>query len=207
MGTELHGKTLALIGLGRIGRQVAVRMQSFGMKIVGYDPAVSREEAAKLDIQWLGLEELYPQADYISVHVPLVKQTKNMINLEVLQKCKRGVRLVNCARGGIINEEEAIIALDIGLCDGIAVDVYEQHPPTNRKFVEHEKVLCTPHLGASTKEAQVRVAVEVAEQLVNFSRGESVWACVNPSTLPNRVTTPNRDASIGSGNNSNSSLS
>ena len=204
MGTELHGKTLALIGLGRIGRQVAVRMQSFGMKIIGYDPAISREEAAKLDIQWVSLEELYPQADYISVHVPLVKQTKNMINLEVLQKCKRGVRLVNCARGGILNEEEAIIALDIGLCDGIAVDVYEQHPPANRKFVEHEKVLCTPHLGASTKEAQVRVAVEVAEQLINFSKGESVWACLNPSTLLNRVITLS-NASTGSCNNSNNS--
>lgn len=209
MGTELHGKILALIGLGRIGRQVAVRMQSFGMKIIGYDPAVSREEAAKLDIQWVSLEDLYPQADYISVHVPLVKQTKNMINLEVLQKCKRGVRLVNCARGGIINEEEAIIALDIGLCDGIAVDVYEQHPPSNRKFVEHEKVLCTPHLGRSTKEAQVRVAVEVAEQLINFSKGKSVWACVNPATLVNRVISLNdTNASTGSGNNStNSSMS
>ena len=207
MGTELHGKTLALIGLGRIGRQVAVRMQSFGMRIIGYDPAVSREEAAKLDIQWVAMDELYPQADYISVHVPLVKQTRNLINLEVFQKCKRGVRIVNCARGGIINEEEAIIALDIGLCDGIAVDVYEQHPPTNRKFVEHEKVLCTPHLSASTREAQVRVAVEVAEQLVNFSRGESVQFCVNPSTLLNRAASLNQNVSSSCNNSNNSSMS
>lgn len=184
MGTELYGKTLGVIGLGRIGREVATRMQSFGMRTIGFDPIVSKEESAKYNIEQMSLEEMYPQVDYITLHVPLIKQTKNMINLEVLQKCKKGVRVVNCARGGIINEEEAIIAMDQGLCDGIAVDVYEQEPPTNRKFVEHEKVLCTPHLGASTKEAQVRVAVEVAEQLVCITKGQSVWGCVNPATLP-----------------------
>jgi len=184
MGTELFGKTLGIIGLGRIGREVAIRMQSFGMKTIGYDPIVSKEEAAKHNIEAMSLDELYPQVDYITLHVPLIKETKNMINLEVLKKCKKGVRVVNCARGGIINEDEAIVALDQGVCAGIAVDVYEQEPPTNRKFVEHEKVLCTPHLGASTNEAQVRVAVEVAEQLVCLTKNESVWGCVNPSTLP-----------------------
>lgn len=184
MGNELYGKTLGVIGLGRIGREVATRMQSFGMRTIGFDPIVSKEESAKYNIEQMSLDELYPQVDYITLHVPLIKQTRNMINLEVLQKCKKGVRIVNCARGGIINEEEAIIALDQGICGGIAVDVYEQEPPANRKFVEHEKVLCTPHLGASTKEAQVRVAVEVAEQLVCLTKGESVWGCVNPATLP-----------------------
>ena len=159
-------------------------MQSFGMRIIGFDPIVSKEEAAKFNVESMSLDELYPQVDYITLHVPLIPQTVNMINLEVFKKCKKGVRIVNCARGGIINEDEAIIAMDQGLCGGIAVDVYREEPPKNRKFVEHEKVLCTPHLGASTKEAQVRVAVEVAEQLVCLTRGEMVWGCVNPSTLP-----------------------
>ena len=184
MGTELYGKTLGIVGLGRIGKEVAIRMQSFGMKTIGFDPIVSKEDAAKFNVHAMSLDELYPQVDYITLHVPLIPQTRNMINLEVFKKCKKGVRIVNCARGGIINEEEAIAAMDQGLCGGIAVDVYEQEPPTNRKFVEHEKVLCTPHLGASTKEAQVRVAVEVAEQLVCLTKGESVWGCVNPTTLP-----------------------
>ena len=184
MGSELHGKTLGIVGLGRIGKEVALRMQSFGMRTIGFDPIVSKEEAAKFNVESMSLDELYPQVDYITLHVPLIPQTVNMINLEVFKKCKKGVRIVNCARGGIINEDEAIIAMDQGLCGGIAVDVYREEPPKNRKFVEHEKVLCTPHLGASTKEAQVRVAVEVAEQLVCLTRGEMVWGCVNPSTLP-----------------------
>ncbi|KAK4336938.1 hypothetical protein RND71_044092 [Anisodus tanguticus] len=186
MGTELYGKTLGIIGLGRIGKELATRMQAFGMKTIGYDPIVSKEEAAKFNIESMSLEEMWPQVDYISLHVPLIKATKNLINLEVFQKCKKGVRVINCARGGVINEDEAIVALDQGLCDGIAVDVYEEEPPTNRKFVEHEKVLCTPHIGASTKEAQVRVAVDVAEQLVCLMNGNPVWGCVNPTTLPSK---------------------
>lgn len=99
MGTELYGKTLGIIGLTKIGKEVASRMQSFGMKTIGYDPTVSKEDAARSNIKSVSLEELYPQVDYISVHTPLVKQTKNLINLEVLQKCKKGVRIVNCSKG------------------------------------------------------------------------------------------------------------
>ncbi|XP_033248912.1 D-3-phosphoglycerate dehydrogenase-like [Drosophila miranda] len=148
-GTELYGKTLAVLGLGRIGREVAIRMKTWGMKIIGYDPITTEAEAKAVGIQKLSLEEIWPLADYITVHTPLIPATRNLISTETLAKCKKGVKVVNVARGGIIDEQAIIDALESGQVAGAAFDV-----------------VATPHLGASTAEAQVRVAVEVAEQFI-----------------------------------------
>ncbi|CAD5214943.1 unnamed protein product [Bursaphelenchus xylophilus] len=183
MGTEVHGKTLAIIGLGRIGQIVAGQMQAFGMTTIGFDPMVSAETAAKSGIEWLPLEEIWKRADYITVHVPLIPQTKNLINLEVLRKCRKGVKIINVARGGIVNEEEIVEALNEGICGGFAVDVYTEEPPTNRALIDHPKVSCLPHLGASTIEAQERVAVEVAENIVALNEGRGLFGALNGHCL------------------------
>jgi D-3-phosphoglycerate dehydrogenase len=126
MGTELYGKTLAILGLGRIGREVANRMRAFGMNIIGYDPIVTPEQAANFQIEFKTLEEIWPVADFISIHVPLLKETENLINREVLSKCKKGFRIVNCARGGIIDEEALLAALNSQHCAGAALDVFRE---------------------------------------------------------------------------------
>lgn len=168
MGSELYGKTLAILGLGRIGREVASRMRAFGMNIIGYDPIVSVEDAAKFNIESKSLEEIWPEADYISIHVPLMPETKNLINADVMSKCKRGFRLVNCARGGIVEENDLLEALKAGQCAGAGLDVFSEEPTKNLDLVRHNNVICTPHLGASSIEAQNRVAVDIAEQIVKF---------------------------------------
>lgn len=125
VGTELYGKTLAIVGLGRIGKEVANRMRAFGMNIIGYDPIVSAEDAAKANIEFKSLEEIWPVSDYISIHVPLLKETENLINTEVINKCKKGFRVVNCARGGIIDEDALLVALNNGQCAGAGLDVFK----------------------------------------------------------------------------------
>ncbi|XP_044751154.1 D-3-phosphoglycerate dehydrogenase [Coccinella septempunctata] len=171
-GHELYGKTLAIIGLGRIGKEVATRMQSWGMKTIGFDPIVSAEEAKKFNVESMDLEKIWPLADYITVHTPLIPQTRNMINDKVFSACKKGVCIVNVARGGIICEKDLLVALQDGRCGGAALDVFEQEPPTDPvtlELIQHPKVIATPHLGASTSEAQIRVAVEIAEQIIALS--------------------------------------
>lgn len=172
-GHEICGKILGIIGLGRIGREVAIRMQAWGMKTVGYDPIVSAEEAKKFNVQFLELEEIWPIVDYITLHTPLIPETANMINSKVLAKCKKGVKIINVARGGIVDEEALLKAIEEGRCGGAGIDVFEQEPPTNSvtlKLIQNPKVVATPHLGASTSEAQVRVAVEVAEQFIALAK-------------------------------------
>ncbi|KAJ8965847.1 hypothetical protein NQ317_000474 [Molorchus minor] len=145
-GHELCGKTLAILGLGRIGKEVALRMQAWGMKTIGYDPIVSAEDAKTFNVESLTLEEIWPLADYITVHTPLIPQTKNLICEAVLNKCKKGVRIVNVARGGIINESDLLQALKSGQCGGAALDVYEQEPPTSPitlELIQH-KSSCNP---------------------------------------------------------------
>ncbi|CAK9816038.1 D-3-phosphoglycerate dehydrogenase [Anthophora plagiata] len=166
-GYELFGKTLAVLGMGRIGREVARRMQAFGMTVIAFDPVLTHELANQLDIQKLSLDEIWPIADYITVHTPLIPQTKNLINSTTLAKCKAGVRVVNVARGGIVDEEALLNALKSGQCGGAALDVFIEEPPKNPvtlELIAHPKVIATPHLGASTAEAQTRVAVEIAQQ-------------------------------------------
>ncbi|XP_033106253.1 D-3-phosphoglycerate dehydrogenase-like [Anneissia japonica] len=187
MGTELQGKTLAIVGLGRIGREVATRMQSFGMKTIGFDPLVSAEEAEEFNVKWLTVDEIWPLADYITVHVPLIPPTKGMLNDTTFAKCKKGVRVLNIARGGIYEEEAIIRALDSGQCGGAALDVFMEEPPKNKKLTQHPKVIMTPHLGASTEEAQIRVAEEIAQQFVDATNGKSLFGHINAQALSNAL--------------------
>ncbi|XP_033639770.1 D-3-phosphoglycerate dehydrogenase-like [Asterias rubens] len=183
MGSELHGKTLAIIGLGKIGKEVATRMQSFGMTTIGYDPIIPASEAAEFNVEWMELEQMWPKADYITVHTPLIPQTRGLIGEKSFPQCKTGVRVINVARGGIIDEEALLKALESGQCGGAALDVFEQEPPTNLALVQHPKVVVTPHLGASTEEAQLRVAMEIAEQFVDAVNGKSLFGAINARAL------------------------
>ncbi|CAA9995283.1 unnamed protein product [Nesidiocoris tenuis] len=155
-GEELSGKTLGVLGLGRIGREVASRMAAFGMKIVGFDPMVTAGSIPNVEV--VSLDEVWPVADYITVHTPLIPQTRNLINEANLNKCKKGVKIINVARGGIVDEKALLAAVKEGVCGGAALDVFSEEPPKSPGLLElirHPKVLATPHLGASTAEAQV----------------------------------------------------
>ncbi|KAG8195511.1 hypothetical protein JTE90_019500 [Oedothorax gibbosus] len=183
MANELYGKTLAIIGLGRIGREVAHRMQAFGMTTIGYDPLVPAEESIKFGVESKSLEEIWPLADYITLHTPLIPQTRNMINNDVFEICRKGVKIVNCARGGIIEETALLSALKSGKCGGAGLDVYLEEPPKCTELLQHPKVICTPHLGASTREAQSRVAEEISQQIVALNEGKSAHGIVNSAAF------------------------
>lgn len=179
-GTELYGKTLAVIGLGRIGREVAKRAAAFGMNIIGYDPLLSKEVAGEFGISLVELNELWKNADLITVHVPLNESTKNLLCTATLNNCKDGVKIINCARGGIVNEKDLIAALDSGKVSSAAFDVYETEPPDfSGKLINHPKVVCTPHLGASTDEAQEKVALQIAEQIIQYFNEGKITGSVN----------------------------
>ena len=184
MGNQLNGKVLGLIGLGRIGMAVAKMAKGFNMKILGYDPLAAPPDAEKLGIEVTdGLERVFKESDYISVHVPCNEQTLNMIDAKQIKMMKPTVRLVNCARGGIINEDALYEAMGKNLIAGAALDVFPKEPPENMRFSEYEKCLVTPHLGASTREAQIEVAVEAAQILVDALKGGPVQNALNaPST-------------------------
>lgn len=183
VGTELQGKVLGLVGLGRIGREVAHRMIAFGMKVVAYDPFVSSEFVQSLGIEIKTLDEVYAAADYISVHSPLNDQTRGMINAEALKKMKQGVRIVNCARGGIIDEKALSEAIKSGHVKGAAIDVFPKEPPADWTIVETDGVIVTPHLAASTEEAQVKIAVELSDVVVDFFTKGVIRNAVNVPTL------------------------
>ena len=184
MGNQLNNKVLGVIGLGRIGMAVAKMAKGFNMKILGYDPFAAPTDAEKLGIEVSeSIERIFKEADYISVHVPRNEQTLNMIDVEQIKMMKRTVRLVNCARGGIINEDALYNALAEKRIAGAALDVYPTEPPENTRFTEFENCLVTPHLGASTREAQIDVAVEAARNLVDALAGGPVRNALNaPST-------------------------
>jgi len=183
LGTELYGKTLAVIGLGRIGREVATRMRSFGMRIIGYDPIVTAEDAAKHNIEFFSLDQIWPLADYITIHVPLMDETKNLVNSQVLSQCRKGFKLINCARGGIVDEKALLESLNSGHCGGAGLDVFEEEPPKNLDLIRHPSVISTPHLGASSVEAQNRVAVDIADQIVKYVKQGKLEGGVNADKL------------------------
>jgi D-3-phosphoglycerate dehydrogenase len=184
MGNQLNNKILGVIGLGRIGMSVARMAKGFSMKILGYDPFAAPPDAEKLGIEITeDLERIFKEADYVSVHVPRNEQTLNMIDAEQIKMMKPTARLVNCARGGIINEDALYDALAEKRIAGAALDVYPKEPPGNTRFTEFESCLVTPHLGASTTEAQIEVAAEAAEILVDALKGGPVRNALNaPST-------------------------
>lgn len=180
MGVELYNKILGIIGLGRIGKEVAKRALSFGMKVLAYDPFLSREVAEGLGIEVVELKDLFTRADYITVHTPMTDETKHMISAKEFDLMKKGVRIINCARGGIIDEAALVNAVKDGKVAGAAIDVFEQEPPgAANELLKLDNVITTPHLGASTEEAQVNVAIEVAEIVRDALLGKGIRNAAN----------------------------
>ncbi len=169
------------MGLGKIGKEVALRCKAFGMRILGSDPVMTREAAERLGIELVDLEQLFSESDYITVHTPLVPATRGLLGDETLSKCKKGVGIVNCARGGIVDEAALLRALESGHVGGAALDVYSSEPPPAElaNLIAHPDVVSTPHIAASTDEAQEKVARQVTEQVINALREEPVLTAVN----------------------------
>jgi D-3-phosphoglycerate dehydrogenase / 2-oxoglutarate reductase len=184
MGVELFNKTLGILGLGNIGSQVAKRAQGLEMNVIAYDPFLSEEKAKTLGIRKVSLDELFTLSDFITVHTPLTPETKGVVNAETIAKMKDGVRIINCARGGIINEQDLYEALKSGKVAGAALDVFEKEPPTDNPLLTLDSVICTPHLGASTEEAQENVALAVAEQIVDYLVSGTIRNAVNFPSIP-----------------------
>ncbi len=179
MGVELAGKILGLIGAGNIGSIVADRAQGLKMRVVAYDPFLSKERAEALNIEKVELDELLKRADFITLHTPLTEGTKNILNKNSLAKCKKGVRIINCARGGLVNEADIKAAIESGQVAGAAFDVFEEEPAKTNILFGMPQVICTPHLGASTTEAQENVAVQVAEQMADYLTTGAVTNALN----------------------------
>jgi D-3-phosphoglycerate dehydrogenase / 2-oxoglutarate reductase len=184
MGTQLADKVLGVIGMGRIGREVATRALSFGMRVIAFDPFLSDEQASKLGVEKVNVvQEILPRVDYLTVHTPLTDETKHIVNLKQLSLLKRGIRLVNCARGGIYEEAALVEGLKQGIIAGVALDVFEEEPCTTSPLFGMPGVVCTPHLGASTEEAQTQVAIEGIQLLMNFFKTGEIRHAVNVASL------------------------
>ncbi|RME91194.1 MAG: hypothetical protein D6770_00940 [Anaerolineae bacterium] len=178
-GRELHGKTLGLLGLGRIGAEVARRAHAFGMTVLAYDPFLPEEVIRERGADPADLETLYARADFISLHLPLTEETRGLIDAQALARMKDGVYLVCAARGGIIDEPALLDALNGGKVAGAALDVFAQEPPGASDLVRHPRVIATPHIGAQTAEAQARAARDIAEEVLAALRGEALrWRVV-----------------------------
>ncbi len=179
-GTELHGKTLGVVGMGRIGSRVGALAKAIGMRVIGYDPLIPAEEIARRGAEPVAeLDDLYAQADVITLHVPLTPQTRHMVNAEAFGKMKRGVFIICAARGGVIDEEALYEALESGQVGGVGLDVFATEPPGATPLVTHPRVIATPHIGAQTKEAQTRVAEDIATEVLAALAGKTLrWRVV-----------------------------
>lgn len=188
-GSEIFNKVLGIIGIGNIGRLVAERARGLRMKVVAHDPFISEDKAAELGVELVALDELLERADFVTVHVPMTPDTKDFLDVAELAKMKKGARLINCARGGIVNEDALAKALTSGHLTGAALDVFvEEPPPADHPLLACDNVICTPHLGAATAEAQVNVAVAVAEQVVDFLLHDLTRNAVNvPSVSAEQI--------------------
>lgn len=180
MGSELYRKTLGVIGCGNIGKIVADRALGLKMNVITYDPFLSDEAAHNLGVKKVELDDLLKNSDYITLHIPKTEKTANILNAAAFAKMKKGVRIINCARGGVVNEKDLAEAIEKGIVAGAALDVFEKEPvdPAN-PLLKMDQVICTPHLGAATEEAQENVALEVAEQLVDFLVNGTIKNAVN----------------------------
>jgi D-3-phosphoglycerate dehydrogenase len=184
MGVQLAGKTLGIVGLGRIGQAVAARARAFDMRVMGFDPFLSPDRAAELGIELIeSVRGMLPHVDYLTVHTPLTDETRHLVGMEELKLLKPGVRLVNCARGGIYDEQALAAGLQSGVIGGVALDVFEKEPCTDSPLFDMPGVLVTPHLGASTEEAQSQVAVEGVGLLVDFLTTGTIKHAVNSSAV------------------------
>ncbi len=183
MGVEITGKTLGVVGCGNIGSIVATRAIGLKMHVVAFDPFLSEARAQELGVEKVELDELLARADFITLHTPLTDKTRNIINAENLAKTKPGVRIVNCARGGLIVEKDLVAALKSGHVAGAGIDVYETEPATENELFSLPNVVCTPHLGASTAEAQENVALQVAEQMSDYLVKGAVSNAINMPSI------------------------
>ena len=188
LGVELHHKVLGIIGLGRIGKEVARRAQAFGMRVIASDPFVSAKQGQQVGVTLHNKEEVLQRADFVTLHATLSQDTRRLLGSRELSLLKPGAYLVNCARGNLIDEQALLFALTEGRLAGVALDVFSQEPivddPVLRQVLAHERVLATPHLGASTVEAQVRVATEVARNIIAALRGETLYGVATPQFSP-----------------------
>lgn len=189
MGTELRGKTLGIIGLGNVGSEVAKRAQGFEMKLLGSDPMVSVEYAKKLRVELVELKQLLKESDFITLHLPLIAQTRGLIGTKELALVKPSVRIINCARGGLIDEKALVKAVAEKRVAGAAIDVFEKEPVTESILFEEDNIIVTPHLGASTTEAQILAARDVAEQIVEVFRGQPARSAINVPYIPSETLT------------------
>ena len=188
MGTELYNRTLGVLGLGNIGRIVADRARGLGMKVIAHDPYLSEKQIPNLDVELVSFDALLERADAITVHVPRTKDTTGMLGKAAFAKARRGVLVVNAARGGIVDEAALLEALKSGQVAGAALDVFVTEPPAkDHPLVHHENVICTPHLGASTEQAQVNVGIAVAEQVRDYLQSEIVGNAVNMPSVPKEL--------------------
>ena len=188
VGVELRGKTLGVIGMGRIGSGVAKRALAFDMNVIGYDPYINEERAQAMGVTIGTLEDVITKADFITVHMPLTPDTKGMLNKDNMKRMKKGVRLVNCARGGIIDEQDLADAVKAGIVAGAAIDVFTSEPiPADHPLIGLPGVVLTPHLGASTVEAQIGVSVDVAQGIKAALHGEPVMTAVNMAPVSSQV--------------------
>lgn len=185
VGIEVFDKTLGIVGLGKIGSTVAKRMNAFGMHVIGYDPFTTPERAAEMEVELVSLEELLKRADFITLHTPLTDKTKGLISMKNAAMLKKGVRIVNCARGGIIEENDIVELLNSGIVAGMAIDVYTSEPPTPELYeiLKHPKLVTAPHLGASTEEAQEKVAEQMAVQLADALELKSFVGSLNGKAI------------------------
>ncbi len=186
MGVEVHGKTLGVIGMGRIGSLVAKMGLGLGMRVIACDPYLSQKAAKDMGVTLTDLDTLYAESDFITIHAPLTQETRDMISREAFKKMKEGVMLVNCARGGIVDEEALMEAIQVGKVAGAALDVFAtEPPPPDYPLLKLEEVICTPHLGASTREAQEVVAIAIVQQIIDYLKRGIVKNAVNvPSIKP-----------------------
>lgn len=180
IGTELYGKKIGIIGLGKVGKEVAIRCKSFGMEVLGFDPVLTQDTAQKIGVKLVSFDDLLRESDIITIHVPLSDETKNLIGKNEFDKCKDGVKIINCARGGILNEAALVDALNSGKVSSAALDVFEKEPPEfPNELISHPRVIVTPHIGASTKEAQEKVAIQIAQQIVEYYNQGNLIGAVN----------------------------
>lgn len=186
-GIQLYEKTLGVLGLGRIGAEVAKRAHSFGMKVIAYDPFLRQEKAMEMGVELVTLDELLAQSDFLTLHMPLTAENRYIIGEKQLQKVKKGLRIVNCARGGLIDENALAKAIQSGQVAGAALDVFEEEPPKNTALIALPQVVATPHLGAATEEAQIAVAVEVAQSIADYLSGRGLKNAVNVPSMEAEV--------------------
>jgi D-3-phosphoglycerate dehydrogenase len=187
IGTEIYNKTLGIIGLGKVGSIVADRALGLKMNVIAFDPFTTSDAANKMRVELVDLDTFYAKSDYISVHVPLNNETKYMLDKKAFNKMKKGVKIINCARGGIINEKDLHDAILDHKIACAALDVFEKEPPGENPLIRLDQVICTPHLGASTKEAQANVAIAIAEQIVDYSKNETIRNAVNVPSITGEI--------------------